>query len=90
MGEDLGDQGGFFRLAAMIFKAPAHWGQCSRSISTTRLPPSWGAQQAPSLCLAFPLAPAELLRPSSLMVLLFVKVTGIDSNMGLPLRATAV
>ena len=39
---------------------------------------------------AFPLAPAEPLRPSSLMVLLFVKVTGIDSNIGLPLRATAL
>ena len=47
-----------------------------------------GAKQAASLCLAFPLAPAEPLRPPSLMVLLFLKVTGIDSTMGLPRRTT--
>ncbi len=46
-----------------------------------------GAKQAASLCLAFPLAPAEPLGPPSLMVLLFLNVTGIDSVMGLPLRA---
>jgi hypothetical protein len=38
----------------------------------------------------FPAGAAEPLRPLSLMVLLFVTVTGIDSNMGLPLRATAL
>ena len=48
-----------------------------------------GAKQAASLlCLACPLAPAEPLRPPSLMVLPFLKVTAIDSSMGLPLRAT--
>jgi len=36
---------------------------------------------------AFPPAPAALLDPSSLMVLHFLKATGIDSSMGSPLRA---
>ena len=42
-----------------------------------------------SLCLAFPPAPAEPLRSPSL-VLLFLKVAGIDSSIGLPLRATVL
>jgi hypothetical protein len=52
--------------------------------------PSWGRPAGTVPVPAFPLAPAEPLHPSSLMVLLFVKVTGIDSSMGLPLRATAL
>ena len=36
MGENLGDHGGS-SIAATIFKRPPHWGQCSRSISNTRL-----------------------------------------------------
>ena len=39
---------------------------------------------------ALPLARGEPLCPSSLMVLLFLKVTGIDSSTALPLRATAL
>ncbi len=41
------------------------------------------------LC-TFPLALPEPLCPSSSMVLPFLKVTGVDSSMGLPYRATAL
>ena len=68
-------EGGGFGTPPLVVDAPSILGAPSK---------------APSLCLAFPLAPAEPLRPSSLMVLLFLKVTRIDSNMGLPLRATAL
>jgi len=44
MREDLGNHGGIYDAcpepvegAAMSFKAPPHWGQCSMSIANTRL-----------------------------------------------------
>jgi len=77
------------RLQALAYKL---FNYTMEAIATSRRPPARsgrafhprGAQQARSPCLAFPLAPAEPLRPSSLMVLLFVKVTGTSGNRPVP------
>jgi hypothetical protein len=71
-------------------KARVRWAEVRNPNLWRRLRLRWGLhpREAPSLCLAFPPAPATT--SSTVLVLLFLKVIGIDSSMGLPLWATVL